>query len=195
MARPDRCIIVGSGPSAAGFKCPDGIAIISVKRTITWLDRADYWFALDPDAAVEAMAPPRPGVQYFCAAPEKFALPPHVTRLERVAERGREPYPRHTAEWWLWRWHGVRTLCTRVGAVHTGNSAWGALGLAFHLGFRDVLLVGVDGSSAPRIEGGRPNNLSHLPLLFASALPQIKLQTVSVMSGIPKTTLAEWLAE
>ena len=41
-------IIVADGPSAKGFVPPDGIDIIAVNGAIEWLQRADYWFTLDP---------------------------------------------------------------------------------------------------------------------------------------------------
>jgi hypothetical protein len=190
-----RAIIVGSGPSARGFEPPAGVAVFAVKRTIMWLSRADYWFALDHNpAAMDCMRNQRPGVKYYCACPDSVELPAGVTRLRRIEGRGPQPWPHNTPEWWLWRWSAVRGLCREPGAVHTGNSAYGALGLAYHLGFRDVLLVGVDGTQDARIEGGYPYNLSHLPLLFQSARNQVRLHTVGELDGIPSISLSDWLA-
>lgn len=190
-----KCVIVGDGPSAHGFVPPEGVAIIAVKRTIHWLARVDYWFSLDPnEASRECMRDQRRGVAYYCAVDPGDEIPEGVTRLERVAHRGREPGMRRTAEWWFWRWSSVAGLCKTPGKVHSGNSAWGALGLAYHLGYTDVLLVGVDGTGDPRqSDRRRPNNLSHLPILFRSALGTVKLQTVGRMRGIPTTTLEAWL--
>lgn len=192
-----RCIIVGDGPSARGFVPPEGVPVIAVKRTIHWLPRADYWFSLDPnEASMECMQNQRPGVTYYCAADPDVEIPAGVIRLRRVATRGREPRMRRTAEWWFWRWSAVPGLCTQPGAVHSGNSAYGALGLAYHLGHRDVLLVGVDGTGDPRqSDQRRPNNLSHLPALFQSAIGQVRLRTVGRMRGVPRTTLEAWIDE
>lgn len=192
-----RCIIVGDGPSAKGFVAPDGVAIFAVKRTIHWLNRADYWFSLDPnEASMECMLNQRPGVRYFCAVDPGDSVPAGVTRLERVASRGREPRPRACPEWWLWRWSGVCGLSETPGKISSGNSAWGALGLAYQLGYRDVLLVGVDGTQEMRrSDRRRPNNLSHLPILFRSAIGKVRMQTVGRMRGIPTTTLEAWLNE
>lgn len=44
----DRVIIVGSGPSAANFVAPRGVPIIAVNGAIDWLNRASYFFTLDP---------------------------------------------------------------------------------------------------------------------------------------------------
>ena len=61
---------------------------------------------------------------------------------------------------------GINTL---HGKINTGNSAWGALQLANHLGYDKIMLLGVDADRSPRIDGGYPNELCHLPLLFDSA--------------------------
>ena len=191
-----RCIIVGDGPSAVGFVPPAGVTVIAVKRTIEWLPRADYWFTLDPNAAaVRLMLKRRPGVQYVCACDNVTRIPAGVTRMERIqAKATDEPADTGSPHWWLWRWRGVLGLSETAGRIHTGNSAYGALGFAYLMGFRDALLVGVDGTQDARISDGlQPNNLSHLPLLFESALGQINVQTLGVMPGIKSTTMGEWL--
>lgn len=189
-----KAIIVASGPSARGFKAPPNVPIIAVNGAIEWLDRADYWFSLDlSEKNLGHIKNKRPGVQYFAAVGAKDSVPAGVIKLLRIAHRGEEPFPKETPEWWLWRWSAVKGLNTIPGQIHTGNSAWGALGLSLHLGFDDVLLVGVDGTQEERIEGGKCNNLSHLPLLFQSATTQIKLSTISKMEGLQTKELNEWL--
>lgn len=190
-----RAVIVGSGPSAGDFIPPDDIAVIAVNGAITWLSRADYWFSLDPSADnIRYLSPLRPGIRYAVAWPECRKTPDEVIRFRRHACRGAEPEMKFTPEWWLWRWSAVRGLATDPGVINSGNSAWGALGLAYHLGFTDVALVGVDGSQAPRVDGsGCPGNLSHLPLLFASALAQINVVSCGGLTGIPQLTLRNWL--
>lgn len=190
-----KCIIVGDGPSARGFVPPEGITIIAVKRSINWLARADYWFSLDDnEASFHMMLRQRAGVRYYCAVPDVVELPANVTRMERISSSGEEQHRSGTPQWWLWRWGAMLGLCTEPGKIHSGNSAWGALGLAYHLGYDDVLLVGVDGTQDARISDKRsPNNLSHLHLLFQSALSQVRLRTVGTMKGIPQTTLEDWL--
>lgn len=190
----NRAIIVGSGPSARGFEPPDGVTIIAVNGAIEWLSRADYFFTLDPSAAnLCRLRNPVPGVHYCAAIPKNIPLPAHIERLVRVSERGREPGCRGSPQWWLWRWSAMMTLSELSGHIHSGNSAWGALGLAYHFGFTDVALVGVDGTDDPRIEGGHPRNLSHLPLLFASALHQINVVSCGCLTGVPQRTLEDWL--
>jgi len=82
------------------------------------------------------------------------------------------------------------------GHINTGNSAWGALGLAWHLGLRDVAFIGVDANDGPRCEGGNSDNLSHLPMLFASATHTFdKLACCGEMRapGVPMMAIEEWL--
>ncbi|EPK3323113.1 hypothetical protein JAG44_000769 [Citrobacter koseri] len=132
----------------------------------------------------------RKGVKY-CAAGLDSPIR-GVKRYERISRRGDEPAEIESPEWWLWRWSSVCGLSEKKTQIHSGNSAWGALGLAHHLGFTDVALVGVDATSERRIGGGLPNNLSHLPLLFASALPQINVVSCGALSGIPQMRFEEW---
>lgn len=191
-----RCIIVGDGPSAQGFVPPDGVTVFAVKRTINWLSRADYWFTLDPNAdAMRIMLKQKPGVKYVCACDDVTRIPAGVTKMRRVASVTAEPADQGSAHWWAWRWQSVFGLSDETGRIHTGNSAYGALGLAYLLGYRSALLVGVDGTDdARQSDGQRPKNLSHLPLLFQSAKNQVDIATLGTMDGIQSTTLADWLA-
>lgn len=194
---PQRCtgrraVIVASGPSAAGFIPPAGVTVIAVNGAIDWLSRADYFFTLDPSAVNKQRLSRRRRGTTYCAA---GIYMPGVVSYERISKRGPEPVPRGGPAWWLWRWSAVKNLATHPGKIHSGNSAWGALGLAYHLGFNDVALVGVDGTSAERVEGGKSNNLSHLPLLFASALPQINIVSCGQLTGIPQKSFKDWIAQ
>jgi hypothetical protein len=191
-----RCIIVGDGPSAQGFVPPAGVTVFAVKRTIHWLSRADYWFTLDPNAdSVRIMLKQKPGVKYVCACDDVTRIPAGVTKMRRKVSREQEPAEQGGPHWWAWRWGAVFGLSDTPGTIHTGNSAYGALGLAYLLGYRAALLVGVDGTQdARQSDGKEPNNLSHLPLLFQSAKNQVDIATLGTMDGIPSTTLADWLA-
>ncbi|MCQ6583628.1 hypothetical protein NO388_23280 [Escherichia coli] len=100
----------------------------------------------------------------------------------------------NSPEWWAWRWSAHFGLCEDENEIASGNSAYGALNLAFHIGFKHVALVGVDATQEPRVHsGGTPKNLSHLPLLFQSAREQIDVVSCGKMGGIPQMTLKEWL--
>lgn len=193
-----RAVIVASGPSAAGFQPPDGLPVIAVNGAVSWLSRADYWFSLDASAANQEwlrMALHR-GIDCHVAG-WKWRLclaARNARRWERIDSLGtyRAPIPQGSPEWWLWRLGAVLGICKESDRIHTGNSAWGALGLAWHLGFRDVALIGVDGCTGSRVEGGTPGNLSHLPLLFASAAPDMRVTSCGALTGIPRQPFGEW---
>jgi len=189
-------IIVASGPSARDFVAPDNIPVIAVNGAIDWLNRADYWFSLDPTLANRNRAMNRrAGVDYHVAFNRYYIR--GIKNYERISRRGEQPFPRGTPEWWFWRWHCVAGICKEPGYIHSGNSAWGALQIAYKLGARKVILIGVDATREERIEGGRPLNLSHLPLLFESALPDMQIVNCGRMqSKLPTMTISEgieWL--
>lgn len=186
-----KCIIVASGQSAKWFRPPKNIKIIAVNGVIDWISRADYWFTLDPSRVnMRRMRCPRKGVEYHAAVPENINIPNHVVPWCRVEA----PEGFH-ADNIMNRYRCVLGLNTEPGNINTGNSAYGALGLAYHLGFTDVLLIGVDATEEPRIEGGKPSDLSHLPKLFKSAKDQIKIRSAGLISGIPKITIKDWVNE
>lgn len=191
---PSSCIIVASGQSAKGFVPPDGVTVIAVNGAIDWLSRADYWFTLDPSKEnMYRMNHPRAGVKYCAAFRDKSILPAHVRFFERVETVGVEP-KKGTPSWWLWRSKGTVGLSLHKDKIHTGNSAYGALGLAYHLGFDKVLLIGVDADNSKRCEGGYSRNLSHLRMLFASALPQIDMVSCGGLDTVRQMTLHDGLA-
>lgn len=192
LKQHELAIIVASGLSAKGFTPPKGITIIAVNGAIDWLARADYFFTLDlsPENQLR-LEKRRHGVTYCVAG---FSVP-NTLYFERISRRSLvEPEEKNSPQWWLWRLRAVKTLCTEAGKIHSGNSAWGALGLAYHLGVKHVALTGVDASDEPRVEGGKSGNLTHLPDLFASALPQIDVVSLGKLNSVPQMTLEEWLA-
>lgn len=196
-----RAVIVASGPSAKGFVPPDDVLVIAVNGAIDWLSRADYFFTLDlSQANVFRLHNQRKGVNYTYAYSEPVRhLSGRAEYYDRVADEFFVNPKQLSPQWWANRWGCKFGLSTDLYKIHTGNSAWGALGLAYHLGCERVALVGIDASREPRIEGGRPNNLSHLPLLFESALGQIDFVNCGHMqSKVPAMSNAEgmaWLCE
>jgi len=202
-----RVAIVASGPSARGLRLPEGVTILAVNGAIDWLDRADYWFTLDPsEANWSRMHHQRPGVLYVAAVPDNFGTRAAETVvMQRPALDGVRYLHRIAGD----GYGSLRCkpgLCEDTGGVHTGNSAYGALGLAFHFGARRIALFGVDASPDPRIEGGLPGGLHHLPELFSSTLSQLRAAGVMVVNGSPNSRVeafprmtpaaaAKWLEE
>lgn len=172
-------IIVASGQSAKGFVPPPDVKVISVNGSIDWLSRADYWFTLDPSKVNKSrMLNQRKGTKYYCAFNENLNIP-NINYLERV-----ESPKLH----YLGKFAGVSGLQKDPGKISTGNSAYGALNLAYHLGAKKILLVGVDGTSA-RIEGGRSRDLTHLDLLFSTALRDLENAGIKVMNASPESKI------
>ena len=190
-------IIVGSGKSALGFKPDVYTPIIAVNGAIDWIERANYWFTLDPSPAnLHRIHNKKKGVDYRCALPRdmmnNFITDTDLLVYERISKTYAD-VDKNSPDYWFKRWGCISGLSEDKSKIHTGNSAYGALGLAYHLGYTKVLLVGVDGTQCERIEGGKPNNLSHLPKLFQSAKHQIKIKTISDLQGIEKTNINEGL--
>jgi hypothetical protein len=194
-----RAVIVASGPSARGFEPPPDVPVIAVNGAGVWLPRVDYWFSLDASQANRGYLRTAAGRGAEChVAGQPWLLHASCMRVARYWTRVDslhtydEPTEHGSPEWWMWRLGAVPGICKEQGRIHTGNSAWGALGLAWHLGFRDVALIGVDASTEARVEGGCSGNLSHLPMLFASALPDMNVVSCGALDSIPQMTFKDW---
>lgn len=176
-------IILGSGPSARGFNIPDGVKVISVNSALC--KRADFWFSLDWSRKNQEILTYRhqyPDTRFFAAGDGWQGDLRGVTVLERVSRQGIEPLSKYSPEWWAWRWSSVLGIPERSDQIHSGNSAWGAIQLAYHLGARRVVLVGVDATKDAKPDGSAPNDLSHLPMLIRSA--QSKLEIRRLAAGV-----------
>jgi hypothetical protein len=187
--RHDNIAIVASGPSARGFSAPPGVTVIAVNGAVEWLEPAPgYWFTLDPGHRNRSrMLNRRDGTVYIAAVPVGFGTqkaPLHVMRL-----------PAPAGVRYMQRMAGNGALSARPGLsddprrIHTGNGAYGALGLAYLMGATRIALFGVDASHARRIEGGRSSNLDHLPALFATAASQLDGAGVEVVNASPGSAI------
>ncbi len=214
----DRVLIVAAGPSMTGVHIPrmHGVAVIAVKQAIYGLDTlADYWVTVDPNIRAQAMMDDQvPGVQYIAVVPDDYGL-----STARIDTHRRVP---HDNVLYLRRLLGSGPLKSRTGlsedstAINTGNSAWGALGVAYLMRPRKIGLLGLDasqaeygiGKDAPNGigKGGPRGSLKHLPALFATALPQLRAAGIEVTNGslgskilcFPKCTpqlLLSWITQ
>ncbi len=192
-ARSPRVAILASGPSLKGIS-PDqimraragGVHVIAINRSVAWCPDVDSWFTLDPDKRLLSfMARPRPGIHRYVAVPDDYGTRGARVRYHRVAPARGITY--------LHRLEGSGPLRSLNGlsenhdAINTGNSAYGGLGLAYHMAPARVALFGLDASNEPYAFGrGRPKlSLGHLPALFASAVPQIEARNIEVVNGSP----------
>lgn len=194
----ERVAIVASGPSLKHYNLmiPDGIDVISVNGSIWPLAKAPrFWFTLDPSPANRAImataiarrcttmyAAVQPNYGQPDARPRHLAMPPEPGVLYLKRDVGTGP-------------RGSKNgLSTHPDRIHCGNSAYGALGLAFLMGAKRIALLGVDGDSAAGYAwgDGQPKNLNHLGRLFASAADQMHTNGVVVINGSPKSRVTCW---
>jgi hypothetical protein len=198
-----RALIVASGPSAKRVRrrdIPHHVTVIGVNGVVDWIDGLDYWFSLDASPINQSrLRKKRLPCTYVTCGP-RWPAPSttHYQRIDALASRPDVcPHPADSPEWWLWRWAAVPGVCKRPNTINTGNSAWGALQLAWHLGKRDVAIVGVDADDSERVGGGHSQNLSHLPLLFNSALDGSFARLVNcgnMKSQLTLMSLRGWLS-
>lgn len=185
--RADKVAIIATGPSAYGVdfrKLSDDVYIIAVKAAVNALPRADAWITVDANDKVrrQQMTRLRAGTHYYAAVPEDYGQ-----RNARLVWHRKTP--EHGIHW-LRRIsggkEGVYGLTTDRSSIHSGNSAYGALGLAFHMGAKRIAVFGVDATREPYGLGGygRPRGeLDHLPELFASSLSQLSANGIEVVFG------------
>ena len=135
------------------------------------------------------MRNPIAGVEYYAAIndqnPAKKIIPEHVRVLKRINNTAHRGRPTNTPKYWYHRWGCVPGLSEDPSKIHTGNSVYGALGLAYHWKPKNILLLGVDGTNEPKVTNGRPTdyNISHLNLLFSTAVIQLRRQGITVING------------
>lgn len=194
--RAHKVLIVATGPSAAEIDLQylngaiyNGDAfVIAVNGAVRWVKRPDAFFTLDPSPSnFELLRRRKPDVKYFAAVPPGFGTrharqsfykqpaPDGVTYL--VRKEGDGP-------------HGsCLGLSDRPGAIHTGNSCYGALGLAYLLRPEKIAILGLDATQEGYAhDPGKPaGTLDFLPELFASAMPQLLEKQIQVVNGSPRS--------
>lgn len=185
--RADTVVIVAMGPSVQEVDLrviPESAHVIAVKRAIYRIPRADSWITVDANGRTRGttmLHPPRREVTYWAAVPPDFGTPGAM----RFAHR---PPPEPGIRW-LRRVDGGPTgrprLAEDPSEIHSGNSAYGALGLAYHMRPRRIVLLGVDLTQQTYgLETGRPRgSLAHVPALFDSAREQLRARGIRVVSA------------
>lgn len=196
--RWDRVVICGQGPSWKHVH-PEwlsrarrlGAWVIAVNGAIDHTP-ADMWFSLD--MSPDNMARMRRRVaraRYVAAVPDTFGtedapcswqrgdVPQGVTYLRRIVRA--EPKDGSFEERILYQIVGG--LSEDPGAIHTGNSGFGALGLAYHLRPSRIVLLGIDGRGRKRWDGTVNGPLDHMPELFRGAVDQLDRAGIEVVNG------------
>lgn len=184
-----RVLIVANGPSAAGVDIPDDLDahVIVVNGALEWCRPADAFFTLDPSEYVRSLVARGGDIDFYMAVPEDYGTSNAFVQSHRAPAEPYVTYLRRVTG------DGVRgacgTLATDPGEIHTGNSAWGALGVAWHLGAERVAFIGLDCTRDPYpYTGGSPrHDFDHVPDLFASAVPQLEARGVTVLNGSPRS--------
>lgn len=194
----NKCIIVGSGQSAKDFTPPDGIDIIAVNNAISRVPNAKYWFTLDPanynlkiinDKNIKAIK--------YVACPDAFKLPDDVIRCKRVENHNRSRvFNQDCYEYFLYQSKATLGLSLQYLHISTGNSSYGALNLAYHLGYKDIALIGIDGTDKISLDNNSDaRGYIYLNQLFDSVQKDLGLNIVSLgeLKSFPKMNLEGWL--
>jgi hypothetical protein len=194
--------IIASGPSYREFDwrgLASWVHIIAVKGAIDGLgSRANSWMTVDANRKVRQLWMGdfcrHKGVKYYAAVPEDYGLPDARMRWHRP--------PAEKDFHYLKRIPGLG-LSEDPSIIHTGNSAWGALGLAYHMQATKIALIGVDGTQDRYGVGqGQPRgDLSHLGALFLTAATQLnargaEIKNAGALPTIPREnarSVMKWL--
>ena len=174
--------IVASGPSVEGvdLRPLHSAHVIAVNFAVTWAPVVHSFFSLDPSPSILMLLQQRhrrEGVKYHLAVPHDWRGTHRdgIQYLRRISGDGVRG--------------ASRGLSEDVSSIHTGNSAFGALGLAYHMRPRKILLLGVDATdNGYAYNKGSPNwSLGHLPDLFATACDQLRERNISIVNGSPRS--------
>lgn len=196
--RAERIVIVATGPSVSFVPLTlfealyaMGVYILGVNGAGMWLPKMNGWFTLDPSPRNRQITSLRKqGVTYYVAVPDDYGQPnarleshrssrlQHVVYLRRVEGSG---YLKQRL-----------TLSEDPYSVHTGNSAWGALGIAYLMKPHKIVLLGVDCNNNGYAYQRRlrpKHSFDHLPALFASACPQLERSKITILNGSMESRL------
>ena len=195
----NRVLIIGGGESLIDFDMEQlkdfNGAIICVNNIVYHIPRADYWITVDPmdqNRPQRALKSRVKGVYYFCAYPDMNKTPWHndyykavngVHYLERIVPT--DP---------IMEVIGDFSLQEDKSKITTGDSCYGALGLAYHMGAKEVILLGVDvygyGHWYDRTDPYNKHWLDkfkdytrNVPLIYKQSIPQWKKRGAKVVNG------------
>lgn len=185
--------IIADGPSANCLRniyIPQNIYVIGVNHASIWLPRCDAYMTCFPDHRQRfLMNNQRQGLRYFAAVPPSYGS---------AFSKGDLYGPRERNVTFFTRSEFVYGMNPDPEKINGGNSAWAALGLAYHMKADKVALLGVDGNDKVRVSGGKPS-IPDLEDIFSSYDGQAKVINGSINSSInclekmTATAALEWL--
>jgi hypothetical protein len=191
----DTVIIVCTGPSLKNFNFEslrDKGYIIAVNDAGKYVPFADAWFTLDPWGCgiggkqypenfrgdLFAAVPEDYGTTYARSLDHKIQANPKINFLHRIPFHSVSQSDIKTYDYLTWGFNDDR------GSIHTGNSGFGAMNMAYHMRPKRIVLLGLDASSGYFFNENKPTRtLNHLPLIFRSTLPQLKEANIEVLNG------------
>ena len=183
-----RVLIVASGSSLKDFnwsnlKITSDIAVIAVNGSVKFLAAATHWMTVDPSPVNRfLMANQVQGVKYYAAVPDDYGTPSALdSEMRKPAEVNVTFLKRITGNGPLKATFGLSEQSDRI---HTGNSAYGAFGIAYLMGASKVAILGVDGYGVYWYGSGTSvGSLEHLNDLFSSTIKQLNTRRVAVVNG------------
>jgi hypothetical protein len=196
----DKVLIIGGGESLEYFDFEqlnsfNGV-IITVNNVIFHLPRCDYWITVDPmDKKLKPQRGMRDkveGVYYYCAYPDLEKTPwdkeyyqtvEGVHYLERIVPE--DDYK----------------LQENKSKITTGDSVYGALGLAYHMEAKEIVMLGVDGYGYGHwydkeepyngrfISDFKQKYLDKLPNIYKQSVCQFNKRGTRVTNGSEKSII------
>lgn len=190
--RHNKALIIGGGESLKGFdfgtteNFPG--AIITVNRVIEHLPRADYWISIDLAKPQRPLEEQRENCYYYAGYPTietEYNIREGVHYLEKVTPGKGGDY-------------SLQEDKTRITG---GDSMYAALGLAYHMEAKEIIILGMDcygyghwydstepynGYQDPKFE---EKHVSRLPGIYQQSTKQLEERGVRVINGSPKSKI------
>lgn len=196
----EKVVIIGGGESLRGCSLMDLVdftgAVITVNNVIFSLPRVDYWITVDPidknGQIQEAMRKRFAKVKYYCAFPD----------LDKPENRFDKPFYKTTRVNYLERIvpkteaGETYALQEDKDKITTGDSMYGALGLAYHFEPKAILILGLDvygvghwyDLSAGYNDGRQTDEQfekykNNLVDIYNSSVPQLRARGIEIKNG------------
>lgn len=188
---PELVVIVCSGKSVSQFdlrKIPDSATIIAVNGAGKFCPRIDYWFTSDPWGLDGKQLPLNKSCEMWAAVNDTYATKAatikdyknspnkNVKFLQRIISHNRPSVSSETAY--------SLGLSEDNRCISAGNSGYGAINFAYHLGAKSIIILGMDGDIGyfySNTEKNRP--LTYLQQMIDSTLEQMNKAGVNVINA------------